>query len=112
MRAIIIILILAVLGFLAYNYFFSLSEEEKMVTSLEDDFDQGVGDFLRAVRNMAGTGLDTTSEVDLAVRKIKKAEKELQELMPRLHEEAAKKKAEKLEAKIRKFTTQNDINLY
>jgi uncharacterized membrane protein YukC len=112
MRAIIIILILAILGFLAYTYFFSLTEEEKMVKSLENDFDEAVGNFLRAGRTMAGTGMDTTSDVDDAVRKIKKADKELQELMTRLTEESAKKKAEKLENKIKEFSTKNDIDLY
>jgi uncharacterized protein YicC (UPF0701 family) len=112
MRAIVIILILAVIGFLAYTAFFSLTEEEKMVKALEDEFDDAVGNFLRAGRTMAGTGLDTTSDVDDAVRKIKKTEKELQELIPRLTEEPAKKKAEKLQEKIKVFSQKNDIDFY
>jgi len=112
MRAIIVILILAIIGFLAYSIFFSLTEEEKMVKGLEDNFDEAVGNFLRAGRTMAGTGLDTTSDVDDAVRMIKKTEEELQELMSRLTEESAKKKAKKLEEKIREFSKKNDIDLY
>lgn len=112
MRAIIIILILAVAGFLAYTTFFSLTEEEKMVKTLENDFDEAVGNFLRAGRTMAGTGLDTTSDVDDAVRRIKKAERGLRELMTRLTEESAKKRAEKLAAEIREFSQKNDIELY
>jgi len=112
MRAIIFILILAILGFLAYTIFFSLTEEEKMVKALEGDFDKAVGNFLRAGRTMAGTGLDTTSDVDDAVRTIKKTEKDLQELMSRLTEESAKKKANELEDKIREFSKKNDIDLY
>jgi len=112
MRAIIVILILAIVGFLAYTFFFSVTEEEKMVKALENDFDEAVGNFLRAGRTMAGTGLDTTSDVDDAVRKIKKAEKELKELMTRLTDESAKKKAEKLDNKIKEFSKKNDIDLY
>ena len=112
MRAVIIILILAIIGFLVYSVFFSLTEEEKMVKALENEFDDAVGNFLRAGRTMAGTGLDTTSDVDDAVRKIKKTDKELQELMPKLTEESAKKKAEKLKEKIREFSRKNDIDLY
>jgi pyridoxal biosynthesis lyase PdxS len=112
MRAVVIILILAIVGFLVYTQFFSLTEEEKMVKAVENEFDEAVGNFLRAGRTMAGTGLDTTSDVDDAVRKIRKADKELQELMTRLTEESAKKRAEKLKNKIKTFTTKNDIDLY
>ena len=112
MRAIMIILIIAVVGFFAYTAFFSLTEEEKMVKALENDFDEAVGNFLRAGRTMAGTGLDTTSDVDDAVRRVKKAEQELQVLRSRLTEESAKKKAEKLRDKIREFSRKNDIDLY
>jgi hypothetical protein len=112
MKKIIAFLLVVVVGFLAYTYFTSLSEEEKMVKALEKEFDQAVGNFLRAGRTMAGTGMDTTSDVDDAVRKIKKSEKELQELVTRLTEEPAKKKAEKLEGKIKEFVKKNDIELY
>jgi len=77
MRAAIIIILIVVIGFFAYSYFTSLSQEEKSVKALDKEFEQAVGDFLRAVRTMAGTGLDTTSDVDDAVRKIKKVKSEL-----------------------------------
>ena len=110
MRAVMVILILVVIGFLAYTYLFTpRSEEEKMVKALEDEFDQAVGSFLRAGRTMAGTGMDTTSDVHDAVRKIKKVEKELEYIKNRLTEESAQNKAEKLEAKIKEFVRKNDI---
>jgi hypothetical protein len=111
MRAIIVILILAIVGFLVYTHFFSLTDEEKIVKALENDFDEAVGNFLRAGRTMAGTGLDTISDVEDAVRAVKKAEKELQELKARLTEEPAKRMAEKLEDKIKEFVKKNDIEL-
>lgn len=110
MRALVIIIILAVIVFLVYTYVLSpQSEEEKMVRTLEDEFDTAVGNFLRAGRTMSGTGLDTTSEVEDAVRRIKKVEKELKELKNRLREESAQEKAEKLEAKIKEFVSKNEI---
>jgi hypothetical protein len=112
MRAIIVILLVIVLGFLAYTYLTSLSEEEKEVKALEKEFDQAVGDFLRAIRTMSGTGMDTTSDVDDAVVKIKKVKKELKSLQTRLQEDSAKERAAKLEEKIREFERKNDIEEY
>jgi hypothetical protein len=113
MRAAVIIIILAVLAFLAYTFVLSpQSEEEKMVRALEDEFDTAVGNFLRAGRTMAGTGLDTTSDVDDAVKTIKKVERELKDLKGQLTEQSAQKKAEKLEANIKEFVRKNEIEEY
>ena len=112
MRAIIAILLVVVLGFLAYTYFLSHSDEEKTVRALEKEFDLAVSDFLRAGRTMAGTGLDTTSDIDDAVRKIKKVKKELLVLKESLEEDSALTKAEKLAARIEDFERKNDIEEY
>lgn len=112
MRAIIVILLVGIVGFFAYTYLTSASDEEKSVKALETEFDQAVSDFLRAHRTMAGTGMDTTSDVDEAVRKVKKAKKELRVLMDSLKEDEAKKRAEKLEEKIEEFERKNDIEEY
>ncbi len=112
MRAIIAILLVIVVVFLVYTYLTSQSEEEKMVKALEKEFDQAVGDFFRAGRTMAGTGLDTTSDVDDAVNKIKKVKKELDALAGRLEEESARKKAGALKTKIEEFERKNDIEEY
>jgi uncharacterized membrane protein YukC len=112
MRAIIAILLVVVLGFLAYTYFTSQSEEEKMVKALEKEFDQAVGNFLRAERTMAGTGLDTTSDVDDAVVKIKKVKEELKALQGRLQENSAQERAKKLAGKIEEFERKNEIEEY
>jgi hypothetical protein len=112
MRGAIAVLIIIVLGFLAYTYFTSASEEEKSVKALEKEFDVAVGDFLRALRTMSGTGLDTTSDIDDAVVKIKKVKKELKSLKSGLQESSAQELAEKLDAKIREFERKNDIEEY
>lgn len=112
MRAFIVILLVAIVGFLAYTYFTASTEEEQKVKTLEKEFDAAVSDFLRAERTMAGTGLDTTSDVDDAVTKIKKVKKELDTLAGRLEEESARKKAEALKTRIEEFERKNDIEEY
>jgi len=112
MKKIIVILLVAVVGFLAFTYFTSLSEEEKMVKALEKEFDQALSSFLRAGRTIAATGLDTTSDIDDAIVKIKKVKKELSTLKGSLQEDSAKERAEKLEQRIKEFERKNDIEEY
>jgi len=112
MRAVIAILLIAVIGFLAYSYFTSLSQEEKSVKALDKEFDQAVSDFLRALRTTAGTGLDTTPDVNDAVRKIKKVKSKLKALMGTLQEDSAKETGKKLEEMIKEFERKNDIEKY
>jgi len=112
MKKIIVILLVAVVGFLAFTYFTSLSEEEKMVKALEKEFDQALSSFLRAQRTIAATGLDTTSDIDDAIVKIKKVKKELSTLKGSLQEDSAKERAEKLEQRIKEFERKNDIEEY
>jgi hypothetical protein len=112
MRAFIVILLVVIVGFLAYTYFTSATEEEQKVKALEKEFDSAVGDFLRAIRTMSGTGMDTTSDVDDAVVKIKKVKKELMTLKNNLQESGAQERAAKLDAKIKEFERKNDIEQY
>ena len=112
MKKIIVILLVVVVGFFAYTYFTSLSDEEQKVKALEKEFDLAVGDFLRAIRTMSGTGMDTTSDVDDAVVKIKKVKKELKALKSSLQESSAQERAAKLDAKIKEFERKNDIEEY
>ena len=107
MKALIWIVILALLGFAAYYYFFSFTEEEKAVKALEKEFKIAVGNFIRAGRMTATTGMGT--DIEGAIRKVKKARKDLAELKPTLLEEAAIERAEKLEAEIENFYKSNDL---
>ncbi|MFO7981610.1 MAG: hypothetical protein R6V00_12395, partial [Candidatus Aminicenantes bacterium] len=60
----------------------------------------------------AGTGLDTTSDVDDAVRKIKKVKSELRALMGTLKEDSAREMGQKLKERIEEFERKNDIEEY
>ena len=110
MRVLIWILVIAVIGFLAYNYFHSaLSEEGKQVKEVEKKFNAAVEQYVRAVRTTAEIAMATLPDSDEAVRKVKNVKKELEELKKRLKEEDALKKAEKLEEKIREFYRKNEL---
>jgi len=112
MKAAVVIILIGVIGFFAYSYFISLSQEEKSVKALGKEFDQAVSDFLRAVRTTAGTGLDTTSDVDDAVKKIKKVKRELGVLMGTLKEDSAREMGQRLKERIEEFERKNDIEEY
>ena len=112
MKKVIAFLVVVAVAFLAYTYLTSLTEEEKMVKTLGQEFDQAVGDFLRAQRTMAGTGMDTTSDIDDAVVKVKRVKRELSALKSTLQEDSAKERASKLEEKIKEFERKNDIEEY
>jgi hypothetical protein len=110
MRAFIIVIILAVIGFVVYTQFFApLSEEENEVKELEKRFSLATRLYLGAERIMGGTGVDTTSDVEEAIRSMNKARRELVRLQERLQEEAAIERAEKLEAKMKEFYKRNEI---
>jgi hypothetical protein len=110
MKALAIIIILAVIGFIAYTQFFApLSEEENEVKQLEKRFNLSTRQYLGAERIAGGTGLDTTSDVEEAIRSMNKTRAELMRLQKRLEEESAIKRAEKLEAKIKEFYERNEI---
>lgn len=110
MKALIIVIIIVVIGFIAYTQFFApLSEEENEVKQLEKRFNLATRQYLGAERIAGGTGLDTTSDVEEAIRSMNKTRAELMRLQERLEEESAIKRAEKLEAKIKEFYERNEI---
>lgn len=110
MKALAIVIILAVIGFVAYTQFLApLSEEENEVKQLEKRFSLAIRVYLGAERIAGGTGLDTTSDVEEAIRSMNKARRELNRLQERLEEEAAIKRAEKLEAKMKEFYKRNEV---
>ena len=111
MKALVLIIILAVIGYFAYTQFFKpLSEEEQLVKGLDKQFNLATRQFVGAGRISGGTGLDTTSDAEIAVNKIKKVRKELESIKDTLTEEKAIARAEKLDAKIKNFYEKNDLD--
>ena len=104
MKGLVVILILAAAGYLAYTYLYvPLSDEEQLVQGMQKRFDEASRTLLNAERAAGSTGLDTTSDVDLAIRSVRRIENELKNLKPTLTDENSIQKAEELQAKIRNF---------
>ena len=104
MRALIVLLILAAAGYLAYTHLYvPMTDEEKIISDLEKRFDESSRALLNAERMAGSTGLDTTSDADLAVRRVKRVENELLNVKTTLKEENSLRRVEELEARIREF---------
>jgi len=104
MKGLVIILILAAAGYLAYTYLYvPLSDEDKLLQSMEKRFDEASRSLLSSGRMAGATGLDTTSDADLAIRRVRRIENELKNWTPTRTEETSKPRADELLGKIREF---------
>lgn len=110
MKGIVILLILAAVGYFGYNHFVKpLTGEEQEVQVIEKKFDAAVEQYLQAVRKMGGYGMATVSDVDYAIKKVGTTRTALTNLKRRLKEKDAVERAGKLEARMRTFYSQNDL---
>jgi len=110
MKALVWILILGAIGYFGYtNYLKPLTGEEKEVQMVENKFDSAVEEYLQAVRKAGGLGMDTISDADAAIRKVRATKDALLNLKRRLKNEVAIEKANELEAKMRNFYSKNDL---
>jgi hypothetical protein len=104
MRALITLLIMVAAGYLAYTYLYvPMTDEEKLVHDLDKRFDEASRSLLGAERSAGITGMDTTDEAELAIRRVRRIENELKNLKPTLKDESSKQKADELQGKIRNF---------
>jgi hypothetical protein len=110
MKALIWILILGAIGYFGYtNYVKPLTNEEKEVQMVEKKFDAAVEEYMQAVRKAGGLGMDTVSDVDAAIRKVRATKDAILNLRRRLKDEAAIERAKVLEVKMRNFYGKNDL---
>lgn len=110
MKALIWILILGAIGYFGYtNYLKPLTGEEQEVKLIENKFDAAVEEYLQAVRKAGGLGMDTVSDADAAIRKVRATKEALLNLKRRLKNEAAIERAKALEAKMRNFYGKNEL---
>ena len=111
MKALIIILILAVVGYFAYmNLYAPLSDEEKAIKNLKAEFDNAVGEISRAERMAGTTGIAVNFDVNDSVNKIKQVVKELKKLKSSLQEESSIQKAKELEERIKEFYKKSGLD--
>lgn len=111
MRKLIILIIILVLGYFAFDlYMKSNTPEIKIVRTLEKEFHRAVDKYITAMRQVAEPGLVVISEPERAENQIKEVRAKLQEIMATLTEEKAMERARKLEAEIKIFCEKHQIN--
>lgn len=113
MSRIVILIIIAVAGFVAYNYFTTgemtlnpsstLSEEEKEVKSLADRFSEAQRQVRQAERTAAASGVGNLGAVEDEINEIDQIETALVTLKSSLESSSAMEQAERLEREIEEF---------
>jgi hypothetical protein len=110
MKRFIWLVILAVLGYLAYSYYVrTISGEVAQVRQLEGEFRRATDRFISAMRGAGEPGLVVLADPETAVRMVKDVRVKLQELMKSLTEEKAITRARKLEDQILTFFRRHEI---
>ena len=113
MGRIVVLIIIAVAGFVAYNYFTTgeisltssptLSEEEQEVKSLADSFNEAQREVRQAERTGAVSGVGNLGAVEDAINEIDRIQNDLAALKSSLESESAIEQAERLEGEIEAF---------
>ena len=113
MMKIVMLIIIAAAGLVAYNYFTTgemslipsstLSEEEQEVKSLADSFREAQRQVREAERTAAVSGIGNIGAVEDAINEIDQIESDLVTLKSSLKSASAMKEAERLEREIEEF---------
>ena len=113
MTRIVILIIIAVAGFVAYNYFTTeemtlspsstMSEEEQEVKSLADRFREAQRQVRQAERTAAASGVGNIGAVEDAINEIDQIEITLATLKSNLESASAMEEAGRLEREIEEF---------
>lgn len=105
MKNIIVFALIVIAGYFAYQYFSggNLSDEQKQVQALADEFLTARQRLTQAERSAAVAGLDTTSDADDAMHTVGLLKEKLQILSEKLAEEKAIAMAEKLAQELQSF---------
>jgi hypothetical protein len=110
MKKLIWLVILCVLGYLAYTYYIRTSTGEvAQVHQLEKQFRRATDRFISAMREAGEPGLVVLADPETAEKMIKDIRPRLQELMKTLTEEKAITRAQKLESDILTFLKRYQI---
>lgn len=110
MKSLITLIILVVIGILAYNYFVDsgpVTEEEQELNMLEKDFDRALKDLHKAGRMTGLSGMDTTSETEDIINRMERIQETIDMLKNRIKDEKILKKASALEEKVKRFLREN-----
>jgi len=105
MKKLLILILVLAAGYFAYQKFVvnGMSDEQKQVQTLADEFQTARQRLSQAERSAAVGGLDTTSDADDAMHTVGLLQEKLQALSEKLSEEKAIALAEKLARELRSF---------
>ena len=113
MKNLIVLVVIALAGLLAYNYFTTgelkvipssaPSEEDVEVQRLDKQFREAQRMFTEGSHGAAIGGIDTQADLTGAMREVDRIEKALKALMAGLKTESAKTKAQQLLSDIQTF---------
>ena len=113
MTRIVILIIIVIAGFAAYNYFTTgemtlnpsstLSEEEQEVKSLTDGFREAQRQVRQAERTAVASGVGNIGAVEEVINDIDRIESDLLTLKNSLESASAMEEAERLEREIEEF---------
>jgi hypothetical protein len=108
MKKLIVFALIVVAAYFAYQYFSggNLSDEQKQVQALADEFLTARQRLTQAERSAAVGGVDTTSDADDAMYTVGLLKDKLQTLSEKLREEKAIAMADKLAREVRSFLEQ------
>ena len=110
MKSFLLLVILVVIGILAYNYFVDtgpVTEDEKELKALENDFETALKQMQKAGRMAGLSGMDTTSEAEDVINGMERIKENLIMLKNRLKEGRLLKRADGLEERIKRFLREN-----
>ena len=113
MQKIVLIVVVIVLGLLAFNYFttgeLSLmpaggsSDDGSELNRLRGDFRAAAREFRQAGRSAGLSGVDTTDAAGAALASVERVEKQVEELAKRTEDPEVKAEAGKLLNEIKKY---------
>jgi hypothetical protein len=105
MKKLLVLIVLLAVGYLAYQKFVvgSVSEEQKQVQALAEEFSAAKQRLVQAERAAGVSGMDTTGDVDDVMHAVDSLLGKLQTLKEGLSEEKAVQKAVELEREMRAF---------
>jgi hypothetical protein len=105
MKKLLVLILVVAAGYMAYQKFVvgSLSDEQKQVRALADEFSAAKQQMAQAERSAGLSGMDTTGDVDSVNGMVEALLAKLQETKEGLSEEKALADAGKLETEMRAF---------
>jgi len=111
MRQLVIIIFIALLGFLVYTQLIEPPSEDMLaLRAMRKEVDLAINQYTRALKYTSGMGMDLVGDIEMAVARVKKVDRDLSELRSRLQDEEAREKADILEARIDNFLKKNDLD--